>query len=79
MEEISFGETIKILSGIFDEQDSSLHSRYKCLNIVKQEKEDFVSYAGNVNSQCKWFKLDNLRFNMFKCLIFVQELTAAKD
>ena len=48
-EEISSEETIKILSGIFDERDSVFHTRYKCLNIVKQDNEDFVTYAGNVN------------------------------
>lgn len=51
-----FEETIKFLSGIFDERDSLLQTRYKCLNSVKQEKEDFVTYEGNVNSQCELFK-----------------------
>ena len=38
-EEISFEETIKILSGTFDKRDSLFHTRYKCLNNVKQEND----------------------------------------
>jgi len=78
-EEISFDETIKTLSKIFDERDSLFHTRYKCLNIVKLENEDFVSYAGTVNSQCELFKINEISKDMFKCLIFVQGLTAPKD
>ena len=78
-EEIPFEKTIKILSGIFDERDSLFHTQYRCLNIEKQENEDFITYVGNVNSQYKLFKLGNLLINMFKCLIFVQGLTVVKD
>ena len=49
-EEISFDKTFKTLSRIFDERDSIFHTRYKYLNIIKQEKEDFVSYIGTVKS-----------------------------
>lgn len=78
-EEILFKETIKILSGIFDERGSLFHIRHKCLNIVKQENEDFVTYAGNVNTQCELLKLGDLSVNIFKCLIIIQGLTVAKD
>ena len=47
--EILFDETKKFLSSIFDERKSLLHTRYKCLNLRKQEDEDFVSFVGNVN------------------------------
>ena len=79
LEEILFKQTIRIFLGIFDKHDSLFHTRYKCLNIVKQENEDFVTYAGNVNSQYELFKLGDLSIDMFKCLIFVQRLTAVKD
>ena len=49
------------------------------MNIEKVEIEDFVTYAGNVNSQCDLFKSGNWLVDMFECLIFVQGLTAAKD
>ena len=57
-EEISFDETIKMLSRIFDKHDSLFHRQYECLNIIKQENEDFVSYAGSVNFQCELFKIN---------------------
>ena len=47
---ISFEKTVKTLSRFFDERDSLFHTRYKCLNIIKQENEGFVSYAGKANS-----------------------------
>ncbi len=53
-------------------------TKYKCLNFVKQENEDFVTYEGNVNSQCELFKLGDLSINMYKCLTFTQGFTVAK-
>ena len=47
MEEMSFEETVKTLSKMFGEQDSLFHTRYKCLNIIKDDK-DFVAYTGKV-------------------------------
>ena len=78
-EEVSFEETINCLSSIFGERNSVFHTRYKCLNIVKGEDEDFVTYAGNVNKQCELFRLQDLTPNAFKCLLFVQGLTASRD
>ena len=79
LEEMSFEETIETLSKIFGEQDSLFHIRYKCLNIIKADDEDFIAYAGKVNAQCEWFKLKDLKEDMFKCLIFIQGLTSNKD
>ena len=53
------------------------HSRYKCLNIVKQKNEYLVTC--NVNFQCVLFKLGDLSIDMFNCLILVQGFTGAKD
>ena len=72
-------KTVEILSKIFDKRDSLFHTWYKCLNIIKQEDDDFVNYAGMVNTQCEAFKLKELSCDMFKCLIFVQGLTAPND
>ena len=38
-----------------------------------------MTYTGNVNSQRELNKLGDLSIDMFKCLIFVQGLTALKD
>ena len=60
-----FKETIKILSGFFYKRESLFHTRYKCLNIVKQENENFVTYEGNGNSPYELFKLGDFPINMF--------------
>ena len=77
-EEMPFEETIETLSKMFGKRDSLFHTRYKCLNIIKEDDEDFVAYSGKVNAQCERFKLKDLE-DMFKCLIFVQCLTSNKD
>ena len=55
LEEMSFEETIETLSKTFGERDSLFHTRYKCLNIIKDD-EDFIAYTGKVNAQCERFK-----------------------
>ena len=77
--EMSFEKTIETLSKMFGERDSLFHTRYECLNIIKEDDEDFVAYARKVNAQCERFKLKDLKEDMFKCLIFVQGLTSNKD
>ena len=44
-----------------------------------ERDEDFIANAGKVNAQCEWFKVKDLKEDMFKCLIFVQGLTSNKD
>ena len=63
------------MSKIFGECDSIFHTCYKCLNIVKQVEEDFVTYIGRINLQCELSKITEIKEDMFKCLIFVQGLT----
>ena len=55
------------------------HTRFSCLNAVKREDENFVTYAGNVNRMFERFMLLDLSIDRFKCLIFVQGLTSSKD
>ena len=76
---MSFEETIETLSKMFGERGSLFHTRYKCLNIIKEDNEDFVAYTGKVNAQCERFKLKDLKEDMFKSLIFVQGMTSNKD
>ena len=78
-EDISFSETVKMLCSIFGERDSLFHTRYKCLNMQKEETDDIVTYAGKVNALCELFKLKDLSVDMFKCYIFVQGLTTPRD
>ena len=67
------------MSSIFSKRNCLFHTRNKCLNLRKQEDEDFVSFAGNINQQCERFNLKDLSIDIFECLVFVQGLTASHD
>ena len=49
----------------FSIRDNLFHTQYTCLNIIKQEDDDFVTYADVVNAQCEVFKLKELSIDMF--------------
>lgn len=53
-------EKEEFLSKILDKRVSLLQTRYKCLNIVKQEADDFATNDGIVNAQCEAYKLKEL-------------------
>ncbi|XP_029641312.1 uncharacterized protein LOC115216253 [Octopus sinensis] len=77
--EICFEETIELLSKMFSDKSSLFNTHWECLNLVKEEDEDFVIYIRIVNKMCGKFKLKELSPDIFKCLIFVQGLMANKD
>ena len=70
--------TIIFLSCIISKRNRLFHTRYKCLNLRKED-EDFVSFAGNVNQQCERFNLKDLSIDMFKCFVFVHGLAANRN
>lgn len=74
-----FVETVSKLKSIFGTPVSIFHRRYQCLQTTKDESEDLISYSGRVNRACVDFKLQDLKEEQFKCLVFVCGLTAAKD
>ena len=49
------------------------------MNIQKAENEDYLEYACTVNCLCESFNLNEISTDLFKCLIFVQGLTAPRD
>ncbi|XP_055590190.1 uncharacterized protein K02A2.6-like [Uranotaenia lowii] len=77
--EFSFDATVTKLKAIFGTPVSTFHRRYQCLQTIKDENEDFISYSCKVNRACVDFKLQELKEDQFKCLIFVCGLKAAKD
>ena len=46
---------------------------------LKKDKNDYTTFVSVVNREWEKFKFSKLTSNMFKCLIFVQGLTALKD
>lgn len=77
--DFSFDEIIKKLKNTFGRQESIFNVRYKCLQTVKSENTDFVTYATQVNRQCEDFQLKDLSDDQFKCLIFVSGLSSPHD
>ncbi|CAH8528395.1 unnamed protein product [Schistosoma rodhaini] len=77
--DISFEETVKILSQIFGEQSSLFNIRYQCLKIVKAGNDDWVQHASIVNRECERFKLSAMTEDQFECLVFVCSLQSSED
>ncbi|CAH8546802.1 unnamed protein product [Schistosoma rodhaini] len=77
--DISFEETVKMLSQIFGEQSSLFSIRYQCLKIVKAGNDDWVQHASIINRECERFKLSAMTEDQFKCLVFVCSLQSSED
>ena len=54
--ELSFDEAVKLLTELFSPKTSLVHKRWKCLNLTKNDEDDFATYAGVVNKHCDEFK-----------------------
>ena len=77
--DLTFTDTIAILTDIFREQQSLFHIRDNCFKIAKNQSDDYVSYAGRVNHECERFHLLTLTEDQFKCLIFIAGLYSPDD
>ena len=74
--DLDFSETINLL---FGPNSTLFHKRWKCLNTVKDNQLDFLTFAALVNKLCNDFKQAELTADDFKCLIFAQGLVSAED
>ncbi|XP_058837902.1 uncharacterized protein K02A2.6-like [Topomyia yanbarensis] len=77
--EYSFEQTVAKLRTIFGSPVSTFHRRYQCLQTAKEENDDFITYSCKMNRACADFKLQELKEDQFKCLIFVCGLRSSKD
>ncbi|XP_053692179.1 uncharacterized protein K02A2.6-like [Sabethes cyaneus] len=75
----TFDQVVDKLKSIFGQQKSLFSKRYDCIQLIKNDADDFVTYAGIVNRQCEDFELQRLSVNQFKSLIFICGLKSAKD
>ncbi|EYC35419.1 hypothetical protein Y032_1058g3512 [Ancylostoma ceylanicum] len=78
-QEVKFDDAISTLKDLFGPQQSLFSTRYTCLKLTKDPKDDFATYAGRVNRECAKFKLAECNENQFKCLIFVCGLQSSED
>lgn len=77
--DFSFDETVAKLKTIFGSAVSTFNRRYQCLQTIKEESEDYITYSCRVNKACVDFKLQELKEEQFKSLIFVCGLKSQKD
>ena len=77
--EISCKETVQILTKIFGDRCSLFNTCWQCLNLTRKENADYTTFASIFNRECEKFRLSEITPDMFKCLIFVQDLTALTD
>ncbi|XP_062713933.1 uncharacterized protein LOC134290755 [Aedes albopictus] len=75
----TFDQVVEKLKTIFGQQKSIFSKRYDCLQLSKNEADDFVTYAGIANRHCEEFELQKLSVNQFKSLVFICGLKSAKD
>ncbi|XP_065084909.1 uncharacterized protein K02A2.6-like [Ochlerotatus camptorhynchus] len=77
--DLSFEETVSKLTSLFGASESVISRRYRCLQILKQPREDYVTYACRINKSCVEFELTKLSEEQFKCLVFVCGLKSERD
>ena len=63
---MEFSETVKLLSELFGTNTSLFHKRWKCLNIFKDDQQDYLTSAATVNKHCNDFKFADLTADDFK-------------
>lgn len=64
---------------MYGREETLFSTRYKCLKLVKNEEDDFTTYAGQINKHCEQFELSKLTVPQFKCLLFVRGLQSSRD
>lgn len=74
-----FKDTVTTLKDIFGSSTSLFAIRYNCLQLKKNETDDFLTYAGNVNRQCENFKISTIESDEFKSLMFICGLSRPND
>ena len=77
--DLEFSERVELLSEQFGRSPSLFHKRWKCLNIFKDDQQDYLMFAAIVNKHYDDFKLADLTADDFKCLILAQGLVSAED
>ena len=77
--ELTFTETVKLLTKLFRLKTSLFHKRWKWMNLFWKDSDDYTTFASVEKKHCNGFKLSELSANNFKCLVFFQGLVSAKD
>ncbi|XP_055615172.1 uncharacterized protein K02A2.6-like [Toxorhynchites rutilus septentrionalis] len=74
-----FPETVDRLKSLFGATVSIFRRRFNCLQLTKEESDDYLTYSCKVNKACVDSKLSELTEEQFKCLIYVCGLKSNQD
>ncbi|XP_041767705.1 uncharacterized protein K02A2.6-like [Anopheles merus] len=77
--DLTFDDTVSKLKALFGSAESLLSKRYKCLQIVKANNEDLMTFACRVNRACVDFQFSAMTEEQFKCLMLVCGLREEGD
>ncbi|XP_065075307.1 uncharacterized protein K02A2.6-like [Ochlerotatus camptorhynchus] len=77
--EFCFKETVEKLKSLFGATVSAFRRRFNCLQLAKEDSDDYLAYSCKVNKACFDFKLSELTKEQFKCLIYVCGLKGKQD
>lgn len=62
--DVDLASTVETLSKIFGVQTSIFNKRYHCLQLVKSEADDIITYGGKVNRACEDFDFKNMKIDL---------------
>ncbi|XP_055699110.1 uncharacterized protein K02A2.6-like [Phlebotomus papatasi] len=77
--DLNYEQTVEALNKLYGSRESLFHIRWKCLQMQKDEADDFKSHSTKVNKACEDFRLGDLTPEHFKVLIFIMSLRDSKD
>ncbi|KIH66810.1 hypothetical protein ANCDUO_02862 [Ancylostoma duodenale] len=78
-QEMKFDDAISTLKDLFGPQQSLFTTRYTCMKLIKNPKDDLATYAGRVSRECAKFKFAECNENQFKCFIIVCGLQSSEE
>ncbi|XP_040175263.1 uncharacterized protein K02A2.6-like [Anopheles arabiensis] len=77
--DVSFQDTVSILSSLFGRAESLFSKRYKCMKLTKAQSEDIFTFICRVNRSCVDYQFSSMSENQFKCLTLVCGLKDEAD
>ncbi|XP_036334786.1 uncharacterized protein K02A2.6-like [Rhagoletis pomonella] len=77
--DIKFEDIIATLKKLFGKKESQFSIRVKCIQNVRMNDEEVITYAARVNRLCENFNLRDCTGNNFKCLMFLHGMQSASD
>ncbi|KAH9579586.1 hypothetical protein MS3_00000790 [Schistosoma haematobium] len=73
-----FSDTVQTLSQHFGDDSPLFNTRYRCLKLIMNEDNDFLTHVGIVNRKYERFRLKSLSEDQFKALILICSLQSQK-